>query len=86
VTNDQAVLLKLAASDELLEVGRKAIEDKLIEFRDERLSTLRNNGFTVREFDGSASSIIRFGPEVGLRIALKAIVEHLKKEEVSNVK
>lgn len=63
-------------NDELLEVGRRAIKDALIDFRDSRLSSLRNNGFVCKEKDGSPSSIIRFGPEHGLNIALKAIVAH----------
>ena len=67
----------LAARDDLLEIGRKAIEDELIEWRDSRRSELRNNGFAVREKDGSASEIIRFGPEWGLWIALNAIAASL---------
>ena len=38
----------------------------------------RANGCVVREKDGSDSSVIRFGPEVALKIGLKAISEHLK--------
>jgi hypothetical protein len=68
----------LADDDHLLEVGRLAIEDRLIQWRDARMSELsRRNGFTIREVDGKASSVIRFGPETGLRIALKAIAAHL---------
>jgi hypothetical protein len=73
-------LRELADNGKLLEIGRKAIEDELIEWRDSRRATLRNNGFTVREMNGEASSIIRFGPEVGLRIALRAIAEHIADE------
>ena len=72
------LLEQLAENAELLEIGRKAIEDELIEFRDSRLSVLgRNNGFVCKEKDGTPSSIIRFPPEVGLRIALKAIAKSL---------
>ena len=61
-------------SAELLEIGRKAIEATLIEWRDSRLSMLnRANGLVVKEKDGSASSIIRFGPEAALRIGMKAM-------------
>ncbi len=87
--NDLASMLQQSFVDgdsigkELLEVGRKAIEDTLIKWRDARLSQmLRGNGFVVKEKDGSASSIIRFGPEDGLRIAIMAIIKHLQKELV----
>ena len=62
---------------ELLEIGRKAIEDVLIDFRDSRIAVLRNNGCVCKEKDGSDSHIIRLGPEDALRIGLKAIAEHL---------
>jgi hypothetical protein len=72
------VLQELADDAELIEVGRKAIEDRLIEWRDDRLSELgRGNGFVVREVDGTDSTTIRFGPETGLKIAIKAMAEHL---------
>lgn len=72
-------LRKIAEDDRLLEVGRKAIEDELVMWRDSRLSTLnRGNGLVIREPDGTASSIIRFGPQTALRIGMKAIAEHLE--------
>ncbi len=62
---------------ELLEVGRKAIEDTLVEFRDNRLSEFtRGNGLVIREQDGTDSSIIRFGAEMALKIGLRAILEY----------
>ena len=74
-------LIEIVEDDRLLEVGRKAIEDALIEFRDARISEfLRNNGCVVREKDGKDSSIIRFGPESALRIGLKAIAAYLENE------
>lgn len=74
----QSDLYEIADNEVLLEVGRKAIEDALIEFRDDRISEpLRANGCVVREKDGKDSSIIRFGPESALRIGLKAIATHL---------
>jgi len=75
-------LLELAGDKELLEIGRKAIEDALVDFRDSRLSEFaRGNGLVIREIDGSESSVIRFGPESALEIALKAIHEHLEKNK-----
>ncbi len=72
--------LRRLADDEqaLWEVARAAIEDALIEWRDSRMSMVgRNNGFVVKEKDGTNSHIIRFGPEVGVRIALLALADHL---------
>jgi len=69
-------LEKIALDDELLEIGRKAIEDQLIEWRDSRLSEFnRGNGLVIRERDGSDSSVIRFGPETALRLGLLAIAK-----------
>ena len=68
-------------SDELLEIGRKAIEDVLIEWRDSRLSEFtRGNGLVIREKDGRNSTIIRFGPETALKIGLKAMRQAKLKE------
>lgn len=69
---------KILLTADMLEVGRKAIEDVLIEWRDSRLSELgRNNGLVVKEKDGKDSSIIRFGPEMALSIGIKAILKML---------
>ena len=76
---DAQQLRQLAGDDALLEIGRKAIEDILIEWRDARLSEpMRGNGLVVREFNGDPSSIIRFGPEFAIKIALGAIADHLE--------
>lgn len=61
-------------TDEQLEIGRKAVEDLLIEWRDSRLSELRNNGLVIKEKDGTASSIIRFGTETALKVGIKAML------------
>lgn len=73
--SETSEILKSVADDpRLLEIGRKAIEDALIEFRDSRLSQpLRSNGCVVREADGKSSDTIRFGPEAALKIGLNAI-------------
>lgn len=60
-------------TDEMLEIGRKAIEDVLIDMRDSRIFVLRNNGCVIKERNGEASHVIRFGPEVALRIGIKAM-------------
>lgn len=75
-------ILEISKDSELLEIGRRAIEDALIEWRDSRLSQLgRANGLVCREKDGSPSSVIRFGPEHALRIGLSAIAGHLSEQE-----
>lgn len=58
----------------LLEIGRKAVEDVLIELRDDRIALAgRHNGLVVYERDGKESFVIRLGPEDCLRIGLAAI-------------
>ena len=72
------VLRQISDDASLLEIGRKAIEDTLIEWRDARLSlSQRNNGLVIREPDGTDSSIIRLGSEDALRIGMRAIADHL---------
>lgn len=71
------LLRTIAADDDLMEIGRKAIEDELVEWRDSMRFVIHGNGFTIRNFDSSPSHIIRFGPEIGVQIALKAIAAHL---------
>ena len=71
-------LLELAERPELLEIGRKAVEDVLIDYRDSRISQMRGNGLVCREANGSPSSVIRLGPEDALRNGLRAIAETLK--------
>lgn len=74
-------LKEIYENEELLEVGRKAIEDVLLQYRDYRISEFnRANGLVVREKDGSSSNIIRFGPETALKIGLKAIAEKIAGE------
>ena len=71
-------LKEIAENEELLEIGRLAVEKTLIEWRDNRLSEfMRNNGCVVKEKDGTDSHIIRFGPETCIAIGLRAIAEHI---------
>lgn len=74
------VLKEVSDSAILLEVGRKAVEDALIASRDCRLFMLRNNGFVIKEKNGSPSNVIRFGTEVGVQIALRAIAKYLEEK------
>lgn len=77
------VLRQIADDNSLLEVGRKAIEDALIDWRNRRLSCLqRNNGLVIREADGGESSMIRHGPEYAMRIGIRAIADHLARTPV----
>lgn len=68
--------MKIELTDEEVELARKAIEDLLIDFRDSRLSVIRNNGLVCKEMDGTPSSIIRIGFDDALRIAIKIINDH----------
>ena len=78
--NDTALLRKIADDDGLLEVGRKAVEDVLVDFRNTRISLpFRGNGLVVYEEDGKRSSIIRMGPENAISIAIRAIADELDK-------
>jgi len=70
----QAADVAWLLSDEALEIGRRAVEDELVELRDARIGQLRNNGLVVKERDGSPSDIIRLGPEDALRIGLRAML------------
>lgn len=76
---EAALLRRLAVDSNLLwTVARRAVEDHLVEWRDERLSMpLRNNGLVIKEKDGTGSDVIRFGPETAVRIGLLALAEHL---------
>jgi len=68
----------IADDSELLEIGRKAVEDTLVDWRDNRLSMFnRHNGLVIREKDGKDSSIIRLGTEDALRIGLRAMAQHM---------
>ena len=80
MTDEVATALRQMADDpELLwNVARRAIEDELVNWRDSRMFVPRNNGFVIREKDGSASEVIRFGPETGVRIALLALADHME--------
>lgn len=71
-------LEEIADDEALIEIGRRAIEQALVEWRDDRLSQIRGNGLVICEVNGKPSSIIRFGPETALKIGLKAIAEALR--------
>ena len=76
-------LSEVIENNEMLEIGRKAVEDALVELRDERISLLdRGNGLVILEKDGSFSNTIRLGAEDALRIALKAIIRKVEGEAV----
>lgn len=70
---------RIVNNPELLEIGRKAIEDVLVDFRDSRISIMRNNGLVIRERDGEYSRTIRLSNEDAIRIGMEAIVKSLEK-------
>jgi hypothetical protein len=64
-------------TDEELETARLAIENVLVEMRDNRMSLFgQGNGLVIREQDGKDSSIIRLSIPNALRIGLNAVEEH----------
>jgi len=74
---DPTQLIAVANNSELLEVGRKAVEDALVGLRDDGIMAIRNNGLVIRDRNGAHSSIIRFGTEDAICLGLKAIAKHL---------
>lgn len=68
-----------AIDDRALEAARMAVEDALVEWRDNTRFTICGNGFTIRNRDGSPSSIVRFRTDWGLRIALRTYLEALSR-------
>ena len=78
---DVEILKEVVSSPWLLEIGRKAVEDVLVDRRDNRLSVLnRGNGLVIREKDGKESCIIRMGTGDAMRIGIEAIIESFEKE------
>jgi hypothetical protein len=68
-------LTALADDPILMEVGRRAVEDELVDFRDSGIFILRNNGLVIKGKDGSNSHIIRLSAVDAVRIALRAIAD-----------
>jgi hypothetical protein len=68
-----------AAHEYALIAAHKAVEEVLVQFRDQRISVLNaRNGFVIREFDGGPSDIIRLRTRDGLRIGIEAYLAALK--------
>lgn len=80
VEQEKTAVLRDLLEPEALERARKLVEDELIDWRDSGLFTLRNNGLSVRNKDGSGSEIIRFGFEAGLQLVIKDRIETLAGE------
>jgi hypothetical protein len=74
---DAATRRAVAVDPDALEVARQVIEDFLIEMRDCRTFILGGNGFTVREKDGSESSIMRLSTRDGLQMGIQAYLAAL---------
>jgi hypothetical protein len=72
---EKALLQKIIDSPICLETARKAVEDVLVDFRNNRISIQRNNGCVIREENGEASGVIRLSIEQVIQIGLKAIIE-----------
>ena len=72
---NKLLLQQIIDSPDMLEIARKAVEDVLVDFRDSRISVLRNNGCAIREKDGQISGVIRLSIEQVIQIGLKAIID-----------
>lgn len=81
--SDSEVLRRIAADEKLMyEVGRRAVEDVLVEHRDSRISFLfRNNGLVIKNADGTDSPVIRLTTEHAVAIAMRAMADELEKKE-----
>lgn len=67
-----------------LTAAHVAVEDRLIEMRDARMSVLGPaNGFVVKEPDGTDSAIMRLGTRAGLSIAIKAYLAALEASDAT---
>lgn len=74
--DDTEVMSEIEIDEAALQRAHCAVEDVLIDFRDRRVGVIGPaNGFIVKEFDGSESSIMRLGTRDGLRIGIKAYLE-----------
>jgi hypothetical protein len=58
--------------DRALSVARRVVEDVLVRFRDDRISTSSGNGLVIRDADGRLSSITRLSTRDGLEIGIAA--------------
>lgn len=64
-----------------LTAAHLAIEDALVDFRDNRISVLGPaNGFVIKERNGDPSGVLRIGTRDGLRIAITAYLAALDGE------
>lgn len=60
-------------NEDALTAACVAVEETLVQFRENRISTLNaRNGFVIREFDGGRSDIMRLSTRDGLRIGIEA--------------
>lgn len=65
-----------------LTMAHLAVEDRLIEMRDSRLSVIGpRNGFVVNEKDGSPSPMLRMGTREGLELGIAAYLAALPHPE-----
>lgn len=67
---------------EALTRAHVAVENVLIQRRDDRISVLGPaNGLVVKESDGTESSVMRLGTRDALQIGIKAYLEALDKPD-----
>jgi len=68
----------LTHNPELMEVARRAIENELIERRDQSIMVQRNNGLVIKHSNGEHSTIIRMSSEEAIQVGLRAIARYLE--------
>lgn len=75
-------LRRLADDPDLMQKAHVAVENVLIEWRDDRLSMLLcANGLVVKEKDGTPSSIIRLGTRAAIQLSLRELANILEEEK-----
>lgn len=73
-------LRALAAEPIAIEHARATIENRLLEWRESRLSIIGGNGLVVREADGECSSVMRMSTRDAVTLTLQALADFLEKE------
>jgi hypothetical protein len=74
--------MTFAVNYDALTTAHKAVEDALIDLRDNRISVLGGgNGLVVREATGEESGIVRMGTRDALRLGIAAYLDALASDE-----
>ena len=70
--------LQMLEDEALVQEACRAIFRSLENYRDSRLSTVAvGHGLVIKEEDGAPSAVIRFAPDIAVRLALTAMANRL---------